>query len=126
MKVIEKSITEKQFIHLVKKKFKAQVNLEALYKLKHNAQLCMIRNEEKQTETFYFLKKFYFKEFTLGYSLNDKIKVGKEIMISNFPLPAGPVDPVQRQKWEKSKNVLDKKEKKIRSVPIQPNPTFLA
>lgn len=37
------------------------------------------------------LKKLWIKEFSLSYSVHKNTKKGKELLISNMPLPPGPV-----------------------------------
>lgn len=86
MKKVEKKVTGKQLVALLKKRG-VSCDIKQFEKMKHGAFLIMIRNLEKQIETYYFLKKIFIKPIELAYSNMPNRRSGKEILISNFELP---------------------------------------
>ena len=90
-----KEVSVKQFIRLAKRFElpKEEFNVivaNVTYVLEHGTFLGFHQTESGKWRRLY-LKKIWFKEFTLGYSVHKNTKSGKELLISNMPLPPGPV-----------------------------------
>lgn len=82
--------TEKEAIALFSKRgFK--VDLKQIARIHHGELFLVIRNTETNVETYYVMKRIFFKTFDLAYSCTPGIKKGREILISNMKLPRGPV-----------------------------------
>lgn len=84
-KKINKNVTAEEFIKLVSKKG-VIINLKKVEKLPNGSFLVMIRNLFRKTETYYFLQKYFIREFNMDYSCALSTRKGKEIMISNLRL----------------------------------------
>ena len=85
-----KGINSKQFVRLAKK-FGVKVNQEKIKKLENGTFLCKRVNEDTGKITIYILNEIYFKKYYKKYSASHKSKGVKEMLISNFELPRGPV-----------------------------------
>lgn len=88
---MEKAINSSQAVRLAKK-FNLITTKENILKNFKNGDLLFCR---KNTETgimiYYFLNEIYFKRYIKKYSVHDKTREGKELLISNFELPRGKV-----------------------------------
>ena len=88
-KMPRKNITAEKFIELAeldKKWFTKQLNNF------NNGQFLAVWFNKKNKKWYRLhLKSIWFKPFTLNYSCHQDIKKGKELLISNHPLPKGDV-----------------------------------
>lgn len=85
MKRINRYISIDEFIKL-SKKFGVGISREVVNQLDDGEFLCK-KITKKGNEIFYFLQKAFIQEVDLNYSCHQKIKKGKELLISNFRLP---------------------------------------
>ncbi len=85
-----KMITAEQAVRLAKK-FKVKLDIEQVRGLENGSILFKKENIETKDIIYYRLQKFYFKPFKKKYSCNIKVKSGRELIISNMPLPGGSV-----------------------------------
>lgn len=90
-KKVERLIGAERFVKMMKEKWGRNISLKHIEKLQAGECLCMIRNTEKKTETFYFLKKIWIRRFTLNYSCKKGRYPGKELLISNMDLGRRPI-----------------------------------
>ncbi len=85
-----KMITAEQAVRLAKK-FKVKLDIEQVRGLENGSILFKKENIETKDIIYYRLQKFHFKSFKKKYSCNTKVKSGRELIISNMPLPGGSV-----------------------------------
>lgn len=104
MRTIKRWATKEQLVKLVLK-FEPSLDtkdfLKQLEKFKHGDFVLGIRNGESyppKKETLYFLKLIHMQEITLPYSNTPGTRKGRELLISNLPMP-------NYKKFVKKKNV---------------------
>ena len=86
-----KFINSKQAVGLAEKFNIATTKEHILKNYKNGDFLFLRKNYKTGVITHYFLNEIYIKKFRMNYSCNQKIKSGKELLISNFELPIGKV-----------------------------------
>lgn len=82
----KKSITVKQAIRLAGK-FGVKLNKNSFDNISNGEFLFKRLNEETGKETFYFLQKYFKQSFNFRYSCRKGGDVGKELIMSNIPMP---------------------------------------
>jgi len=87
IKIKSKVVTAEQFLRVLNKFNSPKPNIKDIKKLKRGTFLARIINPEKSTITDYFFTDIYIRSFNFPYSCNHNIKKGKELLISNMPLP---------------------------------------
>lgn len=93
-KMTRKNITADSFFNLAELDNRSEYGkriIEKVNNMDHGEFLAAWFNKKNNKWYRLHLKSIWFKPFTLNYSCHQKIKKGKEILISNHPLPKGDV-----------------------------------
>jgi len=91
-KMSRKNVSIEQFLKLSKRIApNVKVDPEKIFELGNGAFLGIHRNEKGKFYRLH-LQTIWIKKFKKSYSCHKNIKQGKEILISNFKLPDGPVE----------------------------------
>lgn len=90
-KFSRKNISEDKFIKMSEKIMPdMEVNKQKLSLMKEGEFLAIYKNKKDMWIRLH-LKRIWIKKFKMGYSNHPNSKSGGELLISNFPLPKGPV-----------------------------------
>lgn len=86
MRPAHRIITIKQAINIAKK-FGVNLMERSFDNIPHGGVVFQKKNEKTGQVTIYRLKRYFMQRFNLNYSCHADIKKGKELIISNVPLP---------------------------------------